>query len=50
MKKMIFMACILLLGLYEVAAQQVIELGPSQAMCIAGKGPGQDGAINPYLG
>ena len=28
----------------------ILELDGSQSMCIAGKGPGQDGAINPYLG
>lgn len=27
----------------------VLELTPQQSMCIAGKGPGQDAAINPYL-
>lgn len=31
-------------------AQDTLELKPSQSMSIAGKGPGQDGAINPYLG
>jgi len=25
-----------------------IELSENQSMCITGKGPGQDGAINPY--
>ena len=34
----------------QSTAQDIIELEPSQFMCIAGKGPGQDGAINPYLG
>ncbi|MCA0132311.1 hypothetical protein [Winogradskyella alexanderae] len=28
----------------------ILELDSSQSMCITGKGPGQDGAINPYLG
>lgn len=30
-------------------AQDVIELGSTQSMGISGKGPGKDGAINPYL-
>jgi hypothetical protein len=29
-------------------SQTIIELGSVQSMCITGKGPGQDGAINPY--
>jgi len=41
---------IFLLLLPPVWAQAgVIELDPSQSMIISGKGPGQDGAINPYL-
>lgn len=28
----------------------VLELDDNQSMCITGKGAGQDGAINPYLG
>ena len=28
----------------------IIELGPRASMSIAGKGPGQDAAINPFLG
>ncbi len=31
------------------AQESIIELGPNQSMIISGKGPGQDGAINPYL-
>lgn len=29
------------------AQANTLELGSSQSMCISGKGPGQDGAINP---
>ena len=29
-------------------SQTIIELDSSQSMLITGKGPGQDGAINPY--
>jgi len=50
MKKTTFILILLFAGISQIAAQDIIELGPSQAMCIAGKGPGQDGAINPYLG
>ncbi len=32
-----------------IAQEDVIELKASQNMIITGKGPGQDGAINPYL-
>jgi hypothetical protein len=32
----------------SAVAQQVIELESQQSMAITGKGPGQDGAINPY--
>jgi hypothetical protein len=39
------------LSIHQFAfAQDTLELKPSQSMSIAGKGPGQDGAINPYLG
>lgn len=31
-----------------VTSQTVLELTPSQSMCITGKGPGQDAAINRY--
>lgn len=29
--------------------KNILELSPSQSMCITGKGQGQDGAINPYI-
>ena len=34
----------------EIFAQTKFELKPSQSMLMTGKGPGQDGAINPYYG
>jgi ribosomal protein L24 len=34
----------------EVLAQTEFELTPSQSMLMTGKGPGQDGTINPYYG
>ena len=39
-----------LVGTLHCVAQdkQIIELGDNQSMGITGKGPGQDGAINPY--
>ena len=35
---------------YEAVAQTEFVLDPVQNMCMTGKGPGQDGAINPFLG
>ena len=32
------------------SSKSMIELSPNQSMCMTGKGPGQDGAINPYYG
>lgn len=29
-------------------SESIFELDPTQSMCITGKGPGQDAAINPY--
>lgn len=34
----------------DVLAQSTFELEPSQSMLMTGKGPGQDGALNPYAG
>lgn len=34
----------------EMIAQTEFVLEPSQSMIMTGKGPGQDGTINPYLG
>lgn len=42
---------VLVLFIHQASfAQAELELKPNQSMSIAGKGPGQDGAINPYLG
>ena len=40
----------MVLSLHETFAQTDFELDPSQSMLITGKGPGQDGTINPYDG
>lgn len=48
MKNLLLSALVLLLATVTVQAQNVLELKPSQSMSIAGKGPGQDAAINPY--
>ncbi len=40
---------LLLLAPFIGFSQSVLELDPSQSMCISGKGTGQDAAINPYL-
>ena len=43
--------CVISLFSIEGATAQVeFELNPSQSMCITGKGPGQDAAINPFEG
>lgn len=34
----------------ELIAQTEFVLEPSQSMIMTGKGPGQDGTINPYIG
>ena len=35
---------------FEAKAQTEFVLEPSQSMIMTGKGPGQDGTINPYFG
>jgi len=49
MKKVTLTALFILSITFSIVGQDIIELKPSQSMCIAGKGSGQDGAINPYL-
>ena len=49
MKKLLIPFVLLLFTSFTVSGQDIIELDGVQSMCIAGKGPGQDGAINPYL-
>lgn len=51
MKNIICSLLLLVGGIVTVSAQDnatSIELSENQSMCITGKGPGQDGAINPY--
>lgn len=50
MKKSILIIFAIFVGTSNLSAQDIIELDGTQSMCIAGKGSGQDGAINPYLG
>lgn len=49
MKKLTFIVFLGLVSLAASAQENVISLGPSESMSIAGKGPGQDAAINPYI-
>lgn len=49
MKKLLLILSIGLLIQQTMDAQTILELDNNQSMCIAGKGTGQDGAINPYL-
>jgi hypothetical protein len=48
MKKLLLIICIGLMTPYVMSAQTTIALDGNQSMFITGKGPGQDGAINPY--
>ena len=51
MKNPVLPLFFLILSLQACAPrQQVLDLEASQRMCISGKGPGQDAAINPYYG
>ncbi|MFD1064116.1 hypothetical protein ACFQ1Q_12735 [Winogradskyella litorisediminis] len=50
MKILILIISTFTLTISTAFSQTVLELEPIQSMCITGKGPGQDGAINPYLG
>lgn len=50
MKKIYLLLGLLLLTGVSGFSQAIIELDGTQSMSIAGKGPGQDAAINPYLG
>ena len=49
MKKITLIALFGLISLLAGAQENVISLGPSESMSIAGKGPGQDAANNPYI-
>jgi hypothetical protein len=48
MKKSVLLITIIMLFGWYSYSQFILELDPSTSMCITGKGPGQDGAINPY--
>lgn len=50
MQKLLLLLAVIILAQYEVTSQSIIELDPKSNMSITGKGPGQDAAINPYLG
>ena len=49
MRPHLFAFCLLLLPLTGIA-QTEFEIEPSKGMLMTGKGPGQDGTINPYTG
>jgi hypothetical protein len=50
MKTLILVISLMFLTEFEMTAQTEFVLEPSQSMIMTGKGPGQDGTINPYFG
>ena len=50
MKTLILTISLMFLIQLEVKAQTEFVLEPSQSMIMTGKGPGQDGTINPFFG
>lgn len=50
MKTLILTISLIFLSQLEVKAQTEFVLEPSQSMIMTGKGPGQDGTINPFFG
>ena len=50
MKTRISILCLVFLIHFGASAQTAFELDPRQSMLMTGKGPGQDGTINPYDG
>ena len=44
------MLCLTLVTQYEAFGQTEFDLEPTQSMLLTGKGPGQDGANNPFAG
>lgn len=50
MKRIFFTLSILFLMFSCTAPESIFELNSTQSMLMTGKGPGQDGAINPYSG
>ena len=49
-KTLIFTISLMFLTQFKVKAQTEFVLEPSQSMIMTGKGSGQDGTINPYIG
>lgn len=50
MKILIFILGLTIFTQYQSFAQTEFDLDPLQSMLMTGKGPGQDGAINPFAG
>ena len=50
MKTIVFIISLIFAVQHEVFTQTEFVLEPAQSMIMTGKGPGQDGTINPYLG
>ena len=50
MKKTLLIICLVAFAQHNLFAQTEFELDPRQSMLMTGKGPGQDGTINPYDG
>lgn len=50
MKKCFLVISMICFACITSYAQDTIKFESNQSMCISGKGAGQDGAINPYLG
>ncbi|WP_318308449.1 hypothetical protein [Flagellimonas crocea] len=50
MKKITLIISLIVFIHFEANAQTEFVLEPSQSMIMTGKGPGQDGTINPYFG
>ena len=50
MKFLVSLSLLLISATTAMAQDQTINLESNQSMAISGKGPGQDGAINPYYG
>ena len=48
--KLIMVTTLLWVNLSCMSHKIILDLAANQSMCITGKGPGQDGAINPYFG
>ena len=49
MNQFILLIFLGIVSINAIGQASILELGPSESMAIAGKGPGQDAAINPYI-